>query len=666
MKPLASGKFHCFCVSGFVLFIIQLFFVATRVSASELDSLKRVAEQMSADTNKVKLLSDLCFYHRTVSSDSALRFGNEALSLARQLKWEKGIAQANNDIAIVYMDLNEYDQAMAYLNKALSIRKRLGDEMGEAAIYNKFGIIYQEKFQLKEALDYNYKALRIYEKYNHKFYLSYVLNNIGILHFNLREYDKAVEMHQKALALRKEMNDQYGIAASYGNLANVYYESKDTTRAIENWKFAIENFRALNKPEELAVQLNNYGGLLVVRGEYKKAIPLLQEAYELRKQLNDRKAISSVLISLGEAQMMQGKYTDARRSLNEALTISREINTGHEKLFSYMKLAKLFTFTHNADSAYFYMSQYAALKDTIFNDELKKEVAEVRIKYETEKKENELLQERARNANLARDKAESDLKVSNRNKWIYGISGLGLAALFFVLFMAQRRNRKLQSEKDAAIILEREKGLQSVIIATENERKRIARELHDGIGQQLGGLKLAWQQLEKEVAGTQQEEFEKLKSLTRILDDTAAEVRSISHQMMPKVLSELGLIPALEDMLKKTFLHTGILCEFEHYGVASRPEETIEISLYRICQELINNIIKHSGATQVVVQLFKNKNHLILVVEDNGKGFDYEGEKEGIGLMNIATRLSTVKGEVNYQSSPGNQGTVATVRVPFR
>jgi signal transduction histidine kinase len=153
--------------------------------------------------------------------------------------------------------------------------------------------------------------------------------------------------------------------------------------------------------------------------------------------------------------------------------------------------------------------------------------------------------------------------------------------------------------------------------------------------------------------------------LTKVLDEACQEVRSISHQMMPKALGERGLLPALEDMLEKSLGLTSIQYQLEHFKVeGERFNERVEVGLYRVCQELVNNIIKHSGASQVNIQFFKNKTNLVLIVEDNGKGFDPMAKKEGIGLMNITSRLSTVDGDVSWEAGP-KSGSVATVRVPI-
>ncbi len=231
----------------------------------------------------------------------------------------------------------------------------------------------------------------------------------------------------------------------------------------------------------------------------------------------------------------------------------------------------------------------------------------------------------------------------------------------------QGNRKRLQAERDAAIIDEREQGLNAVITATEEERQRIAKDLHDGVVQSLTGIRLNMAQQARLLTDLSPEAKSSLKETTSNLDDSISEIRGISHQMMPRALQETGLVPALEDMLEKSLGSTDIKFEFEHHRVeGERYESRKEVSLYRIAQELVNNVIKYSEAKAVSVQLFKTKSHLALIVEDNGKGFEYEDQanRNGIGLMNIASRVQAVQGELDYQPSP-KQGTVATIRIPL-
>lgn len=241
--------------------------------------------------------------------------------------------------------------------------------------------------------------------------------------------------------------------------------------------------------------------------------------------------------------------------------------------------------------------------------------------------------------------------------FILGFIGMVILLIIGLFSSIGFLKSKRQNKLDQIRIEEQQKGLAAIIQAQEDERKRIAKDLHDGIVQQLGGLKLG---LQKIFANKEDEETNKI---VEILDDSANELRALSHKMMPRSLGELGLIPALTDMLENSLGHTKIHYQFEHYGIKGRMKEAVEIAIYRIAQELVNNVIKHSQGDKVNIQLLKNPNNIIFIVEDNGRGMAGENRKEGIGLMNIASRLNTIQGKVNYEPSP-ESGTLATIVIP--
>ena len=148
------------------------------------------------------------------------------------------------------------------------------------------------------------------------------------------------------------------------------------------------------------------------------------------------------------------------------------------------------------------------------------------------------------------------------------------------------------------------------------------------------------------------------------LERSNQDLRNISHQMMPRALSDLGIIPALEDMLENSLAYAKIKYQFEHFNINGRLPEKIEVSIYRITQELINNIIKHSNANNVNVQLFKSDESIILIVEDDGVGMNASKSGKGIGLLNISSRVDMIHGTVNFEPSP-NSGTLVTVKIPL-
>ena len=186
-----------------------------------------------------------------------------------------------------------------------------------------------------------------------------------------------------------------------------------------------------------------------------------------------------------------------------------------------------------------------------------------------------------------------------------------------------------------------------MIQATEEERKRIAKELHDGVGQQMTAVKMSWQNLSSKINASNNELYNELVKITSMLDDASRDVRAVSHQMMPRTLIEMGLKKAIEDMLTKSLGSANIQYQFDCIGIKDRLPEKVELTLFRIAQELTNNIIKHSNATQAIFQLIQRSGQLVFIVEDNGKGIS-KNEQEGIGIFNMLSRINTMNGNINF------------------
>ena len=254
---------------------------------------------------------------------------------------------------------------------------------------------------------------------------------------------------------------------------------------------------------------------------------------------------------------------------------------------------------------------------------------------------------------------------SDRNKIVAILAGI----IFLVIigFLFYQWNQLLNRQKlNSEMLKQKEIRIKAIVEAQEEEQVRIAKDLHDGVGQLLTGLKLAWQNIISELNTSDDSVTDKMVSSSKVLDEAANEVRNISHQMMPRTLSESGLIAAIEDMLNSTLKLSSIHYDFEHSNISKRFSKEIEITIFRVTQELVNNILKHSGATTLNIQLFKNKDQLVLFVEDNGKGFEFDELKQrGFGLMNIITRVKLVNGDVNYEPGPFN-GTITTIRIPIQ
>lgn len=609
------------------------------------------------DTQNILILSDLCWEYRFIDRDSARFFGEMALEQSREIGFPKGEAQALNDLGILLIDDNAFPAALDLFDKALKIRQELGDSAGVAALYNKQGIIHQKQGNLEAALDRQLRALVIYEQQEQDLWISYTLNNIAIIHYNLGNLPKSLEYHQRALDLRRELQDTYGIGASYGNMANVYLEMGDTNRAFGYLREAVNWLQETGSSEALGVQMNNLGAIFVSMGELDSARKYLEKALLIRRQLGDSKAIASTLGSLGELYLREGRYSIAEKTLDEALSLARNANVREEQINVLSRLSTLYEETGRLDKALQSLREYVRVKDEVYNDNVNARIMEMQARFDAESQEQQIVL-------LTSQQQLKDLKIRQQRTQITLLLVFIVMLVGAAFFEYYRYRQKQRSLLQAETMRQQELRMKAVIQAQEEERKRIAEDLHDGVGQTLSGLKLACEGIAEQVTASNSGK-DQILQLGRSLDNACSEVRTISHQMRPKALTELGLIPAIDEMLSNTFTHSGISYSFDHFGVEGRFDEKIEVSVYRIIQELVNNIIKHSNATEASFQLLKNNQRLVLVVEDNGKGFDYDqGKGKGIGLLNLDSRVDTVGGEINYESHPG-EGTLVTIRIPL-
>lgn len=223
--------------------------------------------------------------------------------------------------------------------------------------------------------------------------------------------------------------------------------------------------------------------------------------------------------------------------------------------------------------------------------------------------------------------------------------------------LIQDRNEGLLFEKN----LQLQQRTEAVLEAEERERIRIARDLHDGVGQLLAAARMA---LGKYIS-TQQITSQEVKNATELLEDGIKEIREVSHNMMPGSLMKFGLTSALKQFVNKINSSGALKIDLQIVGLKERIDERIEMMLYRIIQEITSNILKHASATKVNIELIQHEAELILLIEDNGIGFDSNNpENQGIGLKNIATRVEYLNGSVIFDSAP-NRGTSVVVEVPL-
>ena len=577
------------------------------------DSLYKVAKQ-KAPQEGLNIMLDAYYPVFNKSYEDGLNWSQQCLNFAikNNFRLEEGRAQLN--LGVVHYLSGNYPQAILSYQLALDIFEELEEKCFIGRTCNEMSVYYRKQNLYEKALEVLDRSFKECSDCGDNTCLETSVNNRGVVYEMMGNYNAALESYRKAEILAYQNKNEVGLSYIYNNLAGVY-QLMDVSDSV---------------------------------------VYFINKSSNIRERLDDVQGVAINTNNLGEYYLLVNQLDNAQLAFKKALIIAKEVGYLDLEKHIYGQLFELNKKQGNLDTAIFYLELNNALRDSLLNLEKIKSLSDMEVRYETEKVEKEYLEEQKK-------RAEAELKIANRNTWIISISACTItgAFLFFVFF--QRRKRLALEEKNNAVLSEKERGIAAVFDATEEERQRIAKDLHDSVGQQMSGLKMAWETITFELKTTDPNKAEKLTELSGILDQAAEEVREISHQMMPKTLEEFGLVLALNQMLEKSLKFSNIKYDFEQFNIQGRFSSRVELSLYRISQELINNVIKHSGANKLSIQLFQNQNQLILIVEDNGAGFNTE-DQDGHGLLNIRSRLNTINGLVNYEAST-ETGTIATIRV---
>mgnify|MGYP000459640678 CR=1 FL=1 len=585
------------------------------------DSLKQELTKELPDTLRSKILYQLAKDLYRVEPKPSLEYARESLKRIQPYAEQhpRSLAMSYNILGVINKNEGEYDSALVFYVKAIELFEEINDSVSLAPVFNDVGVLFKTMGEYEKALPYYRKAYQTCVRIKNANGTIMTLNNVGTIHNELGDIDSTKWYYFKA----------YRIADS-----------------LDNWN-------------ALAIVTNNIGELFSNQGDERTALRYFKETLRYDQKSHDDFGMSYSLLNIANVFMAMGESDSALVYLDTTLALVNRLGARNIRQGVYYAYSWTYEETEQYDSALKYHKLFTQLKDSIMNQAKIESLQELKVKYETEKSEHEL-------AEVKTKQAEAMLAITKQRTWIFILMALVLFSLLLAWFLVERRKKKAQAAISEQEIRFQKKMLDSTILVQEQERQRIAKDLHDGLVQQLAVIKMNLQSWSRKLVLNENDAGELNKRIV-LLDEAADEARMLSHQMMPRALMESGLIDALEDMLEKNLTARQIDYSFEHFGLDGLTlKKSIEIGLYRISQEMVNNIVKHSKAKRVDIQLYKTKAYLILHIEDDGIGFKVEDKRKqsGIGLNNIFSRASAVNGEVNYEPRDG-KGTTASVRIPL-
>ena len=560
--------------------------------------------------------------------------------------------QMNAAIKLVQnFELKNFDSAIIEGEKALQMARKNTDSVSVAALKQHIGVANYFKGKYDVAAQNFYESITILEKKNDKKRLAPVYNELAKLYRKTRNLDRALENYNKATAIYTELKDTSGISMIL-NESGVVYEYK------ENYKEAVNRYTASLKLAEAAgdslsvsYSLSNIAGVYVIEKKYTEAEENLLRALNIRQILKDSFTIALTFSDLGVAMNGKGDYPKAIKYLTLSNQVAEKLKYPELQSNNYNELASVAQKQGDFQKAFYFFMKRTTLRDSLLGLEKTKQIEELNTKYETARKEQQIQEQKNR------------LRLQT---FIFiGIGGLILLTGLLVLSQYKRYRLKKESQLQTEIMKQQEMAVKAVMEAEENERQRIAKDLHDGVGQMMSAAKMNLSAFESEITFTSKEQKQSLKKVIQLVDESCKEVRTVSHIMMPNALLKNNLGTAIHDFVDKLSSKT-LQAHVSTEGLDKRFDSNVETVLYRVIQECVSNAIKHAGATTLDISIIRDKDGISGTIEDNGRGFDTSDKNnfEGIGLKNITTRIEYLKGTVDFDSASG-RGTVVAFHVPL-
>ncbi len=679
-------------------FILLTSYVCLKAGSHQLDQLIGDLDTTSSAESQASILNELAWQMRNSDPLAAQDYAKKALKISRENGLLKESTYSLNRLASYQLSQGNFLKAEAFYQEVLNIRQEIGDSLLIGGAYNNLGNLYRRKGDQLQAFENYSQAKTFLQMKSGERDLSRVWTSIGLLHQKSGNFTAALEAFQKALSIRQEHSFKEGLADSYlvlgglhqqlqrydlareyyykaevtygeqnlqgkakvwNNLGNAYYLNNKSDSAMLYYSKALETFQDLNNVYESARILNNLGQVYAAQGNEKMAEYYTILALKEWEAIDAQQGITESLLNLGLLYAQSETRLDtAKTYLERSLTLSRQRHFPLLELEALKALSVLEENNNGIEQAFPYLKAYLQLNDSLnFNYQ-----QSINLQFQLEKERRERIEESAKNERL---------EVENEHQTALIIGGsiiffllLMISIAIAVIFRQKKKKAELEKERKEQELL----SVQSILETQDRERKRIARDLHDRLGSMLSWIKITFQSSEEKIEQLKLENRQSYQEAVKKLDEAVELTREIAQNLDSGVLKKFGLVPAIKELIQSIEKSVGLNIEFEHSALKERLVPSTEEALYRIIQEVLNNVLKHAQAKEVTIQITRNNGNLNLLIEDNGTGFDVKTvlkNESGMGLKNIRSRLQPLKGSIEFDSRQG-RGTIVIINLPIK
>lgn len=543
-------------------------------------------------------------------------------------------AAALSGMASILTATGVYDSVTSYLGQS----RALDSSPASLVInYQAEAKYWQSQNQYDQALASLQLAKDNAEKVGDNKSLAIILSSLGSIYFT-HSPDKSIarNYYLQSLELCDSVKHYNIMARNYGRLANVAMNLNDGPTARKYLERALKISRLSDNLPIKAYIASSWAIFYFGEQQYDKGLEFQQEAIDTRRKLGQVRSLQNDLLNISELYTTLKMYDKAEQSIKEGMDISNSLHDIIYLKYFYERTAALDSLRGNYKSAFKNYRLAMKYKDSTFSAQHLRDVREIQEKYEAEQKEKII--------------AEKELEIEHqryRYAVVLGTATATIMGLLVVLIVRRNRYRKQRNHL----------RLQTIVKTQEEVQQRIARDLHDGLVQVLGAAKMSLQAIGPETdKSTVQKQ---VRNASGIIDEAVNEARSISHEALPYSLLKDGLVSALDELFARSLASYKFDRSFD-----VTVSDQVAINVYRIVQELVNNVKKHAPAAHVAVSLQIAAKEIRLYFVDNGPGYDTRVASDGAGLSNIRTRAELLGGSILLRSKVG-RGTQAELTVPL-
>jgi signal transduction histidine kinase len=638
----------------------QYYFAKKLISENEFIQSKELlknALNFNKNTNvtlDINIMDKLALvYLKTGETDSAYLILQDNLKQAEKSNIQQNILTAKYGIANYFVKKKEYIKALEILYQCSALAKETKNLQKQADIQNLIGWIMYKKNNTNEAIEYYYNSKRNNKNLGNLSGLCANCINLGLIQFQLKNFDDALNNYKEALNLSSQTKYLNAEIASYIFIGEIYSEKGEHDLAVKYLTQAVNICKQINMKSYLGEAYIYLSKEYIKAGDYTSSKEFLDKADTINNDIKNSQHSTESKIVLAELYIKEHKLREAEQTL----TNISDIKDPDQNLQIHTLLAEIYTNEKRYKEALFHKKIQKSINDSILNNNARQKLLSLTLQQKFEKEKERIQLENQITAKQKNNKIENQ-KIILIVSIIIGILMFSFLIFFFSL---QKHKKKIRQKKLEKIIVNNEiSQLERILEGEEQERIRISQELHDGISGELAIVKYG---LEITIQKTSNNVKDIVTKLSKEIDTILQTVRNTSFIFSSPTFEETNLSETIEIFCNRFSMLDKTIIEFQSFGKEPSIIKKRKIAIYRIIQELINNILIHANATNALVQIIYHPDKMHLTIEDNGVGFNIKTTQKGRGLLSILSRIEFLN--ALYQIDSSSNGTTFIIEVPI-